>query len=152
MTHGSKSLPENVPLRTAWQEPKPLADGNRYVIDSTIKGAELSATTTMAFTANSALRVLPLNLTSNLRVSEASWSPAGDAPSWEPLPFVQEDKDEDGDAAVIFPKALQPNGTYLVKMTYAGKEVLFNAGDGNFSVGARVSWYPNVAVFDDLAD
>ncbi|HJQ37648.1 MAG TPA: M1 family aminopeptidase [Thermoanaerobaculia bacterium] len=137
---------------TAWQKPKPLADADNYVIDATIKGAELSATTTMTFTANSAIRVLPLNLTRNLRVSDASWSIAGDTPEWQPLPFIQEDKDEDGDAAVIFPTALVPNGMYMVKMTYAGKEVLVNAGDGNFSVGARVSWYPNVAVFDDVAD
>jgi hypothetical protein len=137
---------------TAWQKPKPLADADNYVIDSTIKGAELSATTTMTFTANRALRVLPLNLTRNLRISDAAWSIAGDAPEWQPLAFIQEDKDDDADAAVIFPKSLEPSGMYMLKMTYGGKDVLINAGDGNFSVGARVSWYPNVAVFDDLAD
>lgn len=137
---------------TVAQKPKLPVNPDSYLIDSTIKGAELSATATVAFSANSALRVLPLNLFRNLRVSEASWSVAGDTPAWEPLPFVQEDKEEDGNAAVIFPKALEPNGMYMMKIAYAGKDVLTNAGDGNFSVGARLSWYPNVGVFDDLAD
>ena len=130
---------------------KLLVNPDDYVIDNTIKGSELSATTTMTFTAGSAIRVLPLNLFGKLRISEASWAIADDEAQWEPLPFIQEDKDEDWDAAVVFPKKLEPNGMYKVKITYAGKDVLTNAGDGNFSVGARTSWYPNVAVFDDLA-
>ena len=130
---------------------KLLVNPDDYVIDNTIKGAELSATTTMTFTAGSAIRVLPLNLFGKLRISEASWAIAEDDAPWEPLPFIQEDKDEDWDAAVVFPKKLEPNGMYKVRITYAGKDVLTNAGDGNFSVGARTSWYPNVAVFDDLA-
>ena len=128
-----------------------LANPDEYVIDSTIKGAELSATTTMSFTANSAFRVLPINLTRNLRISEASFSPAVDQPAWQPVAFIQEDKDEDGNAAIVFPAPLEANGMYLLKVTYAGKDVLNDAGDGNFAVGARTSWYPNVAVFDDFA-
>ena len=129
----------------------PLVDPDHYVIDSTIKGAELTATSTMKFTVSSDLRVLPLNLFGKLRISEAAFAPADENPKWEPVAFVQEDKDEDSDAAVIFPAKLESGRAYLLKVTYSGKEVLTNAGDGNFSVGARLSWYPNVAVFDDLA-
>jgi peptidase M1-like protein len=139
-------------LKTPTPMRKPLVDPDNYVIDSTIKGAEISATSTITFTAIAPVRVLPLNLFGNLRISDASWSPAGDAPAWEPVAYIQEDKDEDYDAAIVFPKALEAGKQYLLKMTYAGKDVLTNAGDGNFSVGARLSWYPNVAVFDDLAN
>lgn len=129
-----------------------LVDPDQYVIDATIKGAELSATSTMTFTANRNVRVLPINLAGSLRLSDAAWAPAGEGePAWQPVAFIQEDKDEDSDAAVVFPSALQAGSKYLLKMTYAGRDVLTNAGDGNFSVGARLSWYPNVAVFDDLA-
>lgn len=132
--------------------PKPLVDPDQYLIDATIKGAELSATSTMTFTANRDVRVLPINLARTLRISEAAWAPAGDDnPTWEPVAFIQEDKDEDSDAAIVFPSALQAGRRYMLKVTYAGRDVLSNAGDGNFSVGARLSWYPNVAVFDDLA-
>ena len=129
----------------------PLVDPDNYVIDNTIKGAELTATSTMTFTASSNIRVLPVSLFGKLRISDAAWSKAEGEPAWEPIAFIQEDKDEDSDAAVIFPTKLQTGSKYLLKISYAGKDVLTNAGDGNFSVGARTSWYPSIAVFDDLA-
>jgi peptidase M1-like protein len=129
----------------------PPVDPEHYLIDATIKGAELTATTTMTFTPEHNLRVLPVNLFSKLRISAADWAPAGDAPAWSPLPYIQEIEKEDSDSAVVFPTALKAGEKYLLRMTYSGREVLDNAGDGNFSIGARTSWYPNVAVFDDLA-
>ncbi|MGK2856643.1 MAG: M1 family metallopeptidase [Thermoanaerobaculia bacterium] len=129
----------------------PPVDPSHYLIDVTIKGDELSATTTMTFTPNTSLRVLPINLFRKLRVSAAEWALAADAPAWSPLPLVQEAENEDASRAVVFPAPLQIGQTYLLRMTYAGREVLENAGDGNYAVGARTSWYPNVAVFDDLA-
>jgi len=129
----------------------PLVDPEHYLIDVTIKGEELSATTTMTFTPNTSLRVLPINLSYRLRVSAAEWAPAGEAPAWSVLPLVQEAEKEDSNRAVVFPAPLKIGQKYLLRITYAGNDVLENAGDGNFSVGARTSWYPNVAVFDDLA-
>ncbi|MBI2214026.1 MAG: hypothetical protein HYU52_10300 [Acidobacteria bacterium] len=129
----------------------PLVDPEHYLIDVTIKGDELLATTTMTFAPNATLRVLPINLFYKLRVSAAEWAPAAEVPAWSALPLVQEAENEDSNRAVIFPEALKPGQKYLLRMTYSGRDVLDNAGDGNFSVGARTSWYPNVAVFDDLA-
>ncbi|HUP61021.1 MAG TPA: M1 family aminopeptidase [Thermoanaerobaculia bacterium] len=130
---------------------KPLVDPEHYLIDATFKGAEIIATSTMTFTPYADVRVLPVNLMAKLRISEAMWSPAVDEPEWQPVAVIQEDKDEDASAAVVFPSPAKADLMYLLKVTYAGKEVLTNAGDGNWSVGARLSWYPNVAIFDDYA-
>ena len=129
----------------------PLVDPEHYLIDVTIKGEELSATTTMTFTPNTSLRVLPINLSYKLRVSAAEWAPAGEAPLWSALPLVQEAEKEDSNRAVIFPAPLKTGQKYRLRLPYGGAAKLQNAGDGNYSVGARTSWYPNVAVFDDHA-
>jgi hypothetical protein len=129
----------------------PLADAEHYVIDSEIEGAKLNATSTMTFTPSARYRVLPIELTGPLRIESAELAPAGENPVFAPVAFIQEDKDEDPDAAVVFPAPLTPGQKYLLKMKYGGKEVLTNAGDGNFMVGRRTSWYPNVGTFSDLA-
>lgn len=130
---------------------KPLVDPEHYLIDAAFKGAEIIATSTMTFTPYSDMRVLPVNLMYKLRISDAMWSPASDSPDWKPVAVIQEDKDADANAAVVFPAAAKAGSKYLLKVSYAGKDVLTNAGDGNWSVGARLSWYPNVAIFDDYA-
>ncbi|MCU1349478.1 MAG: Aminopeptidase N-like protein [Acidobacteria bacterium] len=131
---------------------EPLADASNYAIDATILGRnELSGTTTMTFTSPVAgTRLLPINVYGRLRLSDVSFSPAG-AQAWTPIAFIQEKEDEDPDAAIVFPSALEAGKQYLVKFVYKGKDVLKDAGDGNFSVGARQSWYPNVGTFTDLA-
>ena len=134
---------------------KPVTDAENYNIDVKIaggRGGEISGTTTMAFTnLTEGLRVLPVRLHGRVRISEASYTPAGATPSWTPVPWIQEKQDEDDDAAVVFPQALKNGEKYLLKIVYAGKDVLFNAGDGNYSVNARTSWYPNLGVFNDVA-
>ncbi len=129
--------------------PKPPADGEHYIVDSTIRGAELEATTTMTFIPNHNLRVLPIGLTNSLTISSVEFAPAADEPQWAPAAWAQ-DKEEGG-AAVIFPAAIKEGQRYLLRTKYAGKEVLSSAGDGNFFVASRSSWYPNVGVFSDSA-
>ena len=132
----------------------PLADAQTYAIDSSILGRnELSGKTSMTFLSQVAgTRLLPINLTGRLRLSEVSYSPAEGTPTSTPVAFIQEKEDEDPDAAVIFPAALEAGKQYVVNFVYHGKDVLLDAGDGNFSVGARTSWYPNVGTFTDLAN
>jgi hypothetical protein len=129
------------------------ADAQNYAIDSTVLGRnELSGTTSMTVLSQVAgTRLLPINLTGRLRLAEASYSPAGTTANWTPVAFIQEKEDEDPDAAIVFPSALEAGKQYVVKFIYKGKDVLIDAGDGNFSVGARTSWYPNVGTFTDLA-
>jgi hypothetical protein len=129
----------------------PPADALHYAIDATIDGAKLNATSTMTFAPSAPLRVLPVDLMSRLRISDAAYSVEGATPSWTPVAFIQEDAKADADAAVVFPSPLDPTKKYLLKVTYGGPDVLTNAGDGNFTVGARTNWYPNVGNFGDPA-
>lgn len=127
----------------------PPADAHHYLINASIRGAELDATTTMTFSPNYDLRVLPIDLTASLDLSSAEYAVDGDSPEWTAIPFVQEE--QESDAAVIFPAPLKKGEKYLLRTKYSGKEVLSNSGDGNFTVTRRTSWYPNVGVFNDLA-
>ena len=132
-----------------------VADAERYVIDTTIApNAELSGTTTMTFTANADARVLPISVAPSLRLDDVQFTSAEGEPAWKPAAFIQEDREEDADAAIVFPAAVKKGSKVLVKSTYHGvkNKVLRESGDGNYTVGARESWYPNVGVFTDTAD
>ena len=135
--------------------PAHAVTADHYTIDSTIKGTmsgvELAGTTTMSFVANDNTRVIDLNLMSKLRIDDAQVSPAGETPAWTPVSWIQETAGEDGNTAIVFAQPLKAGQKYLLKMSYKGKEVLENAGDGNFTIGARTSWYPNAGSFDDMA-
>ena len=71
--------------------------------------------------------------------------------SWTPVPFVQEEQKEDADFAVVLPAALKQGDSLFLRVKYRGKEVLKDAGDGNFYVQAREAWYPNAGTFTELA-
>lgn len=71
--------------------------------------------------------------------------------AWKPAAIIQEDEEEDGDAAVVFPEPPGKGATVQLRLTYQGDEVLEDAGEKNFVVGARESWYPNLGVFSDPA-
>ena len=60
------------------------------------------------------------------------------------LPFIQEDKNEDADYAVILPKPLSMGDHFTVETEYEGKGAVTNRGGGNYYLeeGARDSWYP----------
>jgi hypothetical protein len=82
---------------------------------------------------------------------------SGDEGAAEPEPasrravaVVQEDAHEDGgDAAVIFPEPLPKGARLLLRLAYEGEKVLEDAGDKNFVVTSRESWYPNLGVFGE---
>ena len=61
----------------------------------------------------------------------------------QPLSFIQEDKNEDGDYFVILPKALTAGEKLSVTTTYAGKDAVVNTGGGNYYPVARENWYPS---------
>ncbi|HEV7515631.1 MAG TPA: M1 family aminopeptidase, partial [Thermoanaerobaculia bacterium] len=147
---------------------KRLADALDYHIETSVeKGDDLAGTTVVHFkTLAQGLRVLPVQLLPRLRLGEASYAvlPAADpaagpaepaaspaAPAWQPATWVQEDRDEDGDAAVVFPQPLARGSEVRLRLAYRGDKVLRDVGDKNFVVGARESWYPNLGVFSDPA-
>ena len=52
---------------------------------------------------------------------------------------------------MVFPAALSAGQAVRLRLRYEGVDVLTSAGDGNYVVGARESWYPNLGVFREPA-
>jgi len=129
---------------------KPLADAEHTVLDTRIRrNDELEGTATLRLRTLSAVRALPLRLLPTLRVREAALQEADG--TWTQVEFVQEAEREDADLDLILPRVLPAGTTATVRLSYAGKEALKDGGEGNFYVGARESWYPNLGGFQDLA-
>lgn len=82
------------------------------------------------------VRVVPFDLFRSLRVQSVTANGQG-------LPFIQEDKNEDGDFAVILPKALAAGDKISITTSYEGKDAVSNEGGGNYFPIARDDWYPN---------
>ncbi len=154
------------PEEVAKHRPHPekrLTDALDYRVETSVeKGDDVAGTTVVHFkTLVQGLKVVPLHLLPRLRIGEAAYAvDAADAagtagksaePAWQPAAWVQEDRDEDGDAAVIFPQPLARGSEVRLRLVYRGDKVLRDVGDKNFVVGARESWYPNLGVFSDPA-
>jgi hypothetical protein len=108
-------------------------------LDVTIeKSGMLSGEATVEVRANQdGVVVVPLNLYPSLRVSKVE-SDKGDA-----LDFVQEDKELDPDFGVVLGAPLKKGETAKVRITYGGKDVVMNMGNGNYYPVARENWYPS---------
>jgi len=90
--------------------------------------------------------VIPLDLYPSLRVEKVETGKG------DPMDFVQEKKDDDPDFGVVLAQPLKKGETATLKITYSGKDVVMNEGDGNYYPIARTSWYPNgSAGFGDYA-
>jgi peptidase M1-like protein len=109
-----------------------------HELDTTLeRNGNLSgkATTTLVSQRNE-LRVIPLSLFHTLRVQSVT-------SEGQPLSFIQEDKNDDADFAVVLPKPLRAGDKLTITTTYAGKEAVANTGGGNYFPVARHNWYPN---------
>ena len=108
-------------------------------LDTTIeKNASLSGkAVTTATSELNGLRVVPLDLFQTLRVQSVSGADG------QPLAFIQEDKNDDADFAVILPKALAAGEKFAITTNYSGKDAVYNEGGGNYYPNARDDWYPN---------
>jgi len=126
---------------------KHRVDVTHYRIDSELAGnRDLSGSTVMTFKPRyGGDRMLKLSLLPTLRVSGVKIG--GD----QPLTFIQEPKEEDASFYVIFPVPLEKDREYQLGIEYQGNKVVYDYGGGNFAVGARTSWYPNVNTFSDPA-
>ncbi len=107
-------------------------------LDTSItKSAHLTGTAETNFVAlQDGVRVVPLELFPTLRVDSVNGQD-GTA-----LTFIQEDKDEDPDFAVILPRELKKGESYTITTKYGGKDAISNEGGGNYYPIARSSWYP----------
>ena len=108
-------------------------------LDTTLeKNANLIGKSTTTFTAQlNGVRVVPFNLFRSLRVRKVA------ASDGQLLSFIQEDKNDDPQFAVILPKALAAGEQFTITTEYEGKEAVTNEGGGNYFPVARMNWYPN---------
>jgi hypothetical protein len=111
-----------------------------HQLDTTLeKSGTLSGKATTTFVSQrDGLRVVPFSLFHTLRVQSVT-------ADGQALPFIQEDKNDDADFAVILPKPLAMGEKFSVTTTYSGKEAVTNEGGGNYFPvpSARHNWYPN---------
>jgi hypothetical protein len=109
-----------------------------HQIDTALEksGNLIGKSTTTFLSLRNGLRVVPFSLFHTLRVQSVS----ADGQS---LSFIQEDKNDDADFAVILPKPLAAGEKFSVTTTYSGKEAVSNEGGGNYFPIARQDWYPN---------
>ena len=109
-----------------------------HQLDTTLeKNGALSGKATTTFVSErNGLRVVPFSLFHTLRVQSVT-------ADGQPLSFIQEDKNDDADFAVILPRPLSAGEKYSLTTTYSGKEAVSNEGGGNYFPIARDDWYPN---------
>jgi hypothetical protein len=146
---GPKSSTEGRPPAAG---PPPFARALWYGIDTTISpdGRMGVATTIQLVPTSDDLRVLRLNLSERQRLRRVEAQRPGSA-EWLPLDFIQEAESDELDAAVLFDRPPARGATLRLRLTTEGRGVLRDAGDGNFLVGARDNWYPNLGWFHDLS-
>ena len=115
-----------------------LAQIEHQQLDVTFeKSGHLSGRATTDLVARrNGVRVVPLDLFRPLRVQSVT-------ANGQALFFIQEDKNDDGNFAVILPKALSAGDKFTFTTTYSGKEAVSNEGGGNYFPVARDDWYPN---------
>jgi hypothetical protein len=129
-----------------------ITDATHYSIDTRIKRNEdVEGSTTITFTPLSAgERVLPLVIAPALRLDQAGLL-SEDGENVTALQVIQEDKDQDADAALVFPKALAEGTDHRVRLNYAGDETVMEVSINYYVVGDRSTWYPNLGAFSDTA-
>ena len=119
-------------------EDKRVVDVESYHIESEIgKFEHLTAKVGLAFRCvEEGDRIINFELLPTLRVK-------GVRADGREIPFIQEDRKGDATFHVVMAEPMVKDRTYQLELEYAGDQVIHNAGGGNFSVGARASWYPN---------
>jgi hypothetical protein len=107
-------------------------------IETTIEGnGTLSGKATTSFVSQlDGLRIVHLDLFPALRVQNVT-------ADGQFLSFIQEDKNEDSQLAVILAKPLAAGESYTLTSTYGGKGAVSNEGNGNYFPISRSDWFPN---------
>ncbi len=111
---------------------------DHQLLDTTIENSgNLTGKATTQFTARlDGLRVVPLDLFPSLRVQSVT-------ADGQPISFIQENKNDDPQFAVILPRPLAAGETFTITSTYGGKDAVSNEGGGNYFPISRDDWFPN---------
>ena len=115
-----------------------IYDIKSHNLDVTISGTRILAKDEITLVMRDTnARFLPFDLYRTLRVKSVK-DEAGN-----PLVFIQEKKEEDADLGVILPTAQEAGKPFKLTFEYDGTEAMREAGDGNFILIPRSTWYPN---------
>jgi aminopeptidase N len=128
-------------------EEKRVVSPQKYRIETSIaRNDHLTATADFRFRAvSTGDRVVSFGLLSSLRVTRVTLDGQIE------VPYIQEDRRADGSFYVVMPEPMAQGRDYRLVIEYNGDKVIHKSGGGNFSVGARTSWYPSVNAFNDRA-
>lgn len=122
---------------TSWQDRRTY-DIKNHNMDVAIDGTRLiikDVVTLEMREANS--RFLPFDLFRTMRVKSVLDETGG------AVTFIQEKKDGDADFGVIMPKAMEVGKPFKLTVEYDGIDALRDAGNSNFILVPRSTWYPN---------
>jgi hypothetical protein len=115
-----------------------LYDITKHELDTTIQGTKLTVKDVMTLQMRAPnVKFLPFDLFRSLRVKSVRTEENSD------IDYIQESKDEDSDFGVILPKAPEPGKPFKLTVEYEGSEALRLAGQGNYILIPRSTWYPN---------
>ncbi len=129
------------------REDRHVAAAVHYHVETTIGGGgQLTAAADISVTAKvDGARVIPVGLLPTLRVTRVTGERG------QELSHIQEPVKEDPLFYVILPEPMVRGRSYQIHVEYAGGQVIRDEGQGNFSVGARETWYPSLNSFLDRA-
>ena len=125
---------------------KPRIQVKEYVIDADLapKTHHITAKAKIKFTALDDISTAAFELNNALRVTRVTIAD-------REINFIQEARKQDGSFYVIMPEPMARGQVYKLSIEYQGDKVVEDAGGGNFTIGARTSWYPSVNAFNDRA-
>jgi len=129
------------------REDRRLFATHRYNIETVIgKNNHLYSRATLTFEPLvPGERVMKFGLLPTLRVTRVTGQNGQD------LHFIQESRKEDGSFYAILDEAPAMGQEHSIAVEYVGDKVLTDAGNGNYYVRARESWYPNLNGFGEKA-
>jgi hypothetical protein len=129
------------------KEDKRIVAAKHYRVETAIaRNGRLTANAEVTFEAlRDGDRVIDFGLLPSLRVTSVATADGKDGS------FIQEDRKQDGSFYALLPQPTVKGQSYSVRIAYEGNKVIADAGQGNYAVGARTSWYPSLNTFQDRA-
>jgi len=129
----------------------PRLNALHYSVETTIrKNTDIAGRTTMRFrSAAAGVRVVPLDLFAKLRVDSVRLK-RGDGPAVDTA-FIPADEKSTDPLIVILSVPLASGEEAELTTEYHGDEVLHDAGENNYYIGARQNWYPDLNGLRDWA-
>lgn len=129
------------------KEDKRIVAAKHYRVETAIaRNGRLTANAEVTFEAlRDGDRVIDFGLLPSLRVTSVATADGKDTA------FIQQDRKQDGSFYALLPQATVKGQSYTLRIQYEGNKVIADAGQGNYAVGARTSWYPSLNTFQDRA-